>query len=215
VGWFYFVNGIEGAKGAAATNVAPGSRVWWDLRDWSATENVPAVVGSFPQPFLSGYGGKRLPVRVECAAAATSACTTISRRLQSYGVPAAIAAIETSEPSQTLRILVGTDSELMRESVTRTLSEGPRASGVYAILDGPTLTALTPAGKAAESYGAGSGLIAATGEGSSGPPVWFVTGTDTAGVERAARALGEGELRNRYAVALPARGGVVALPVVR
>jgi hypothetical protein len=70
VDWFYFVNGVQAPKGAAATTVHPGDHVWWDLHDWSQTEQVPAVVGSFPEPFLNGLEGKRLPVRIECEAAA-------------------------------------------------------------------------------------------------------------------------------------------------
>ncbi len=69
IDWFYYVNGVQAAKGAAATNVHPGDHIWWDLHDWSQTEDVPAVVGSFPEPFLNGLDGKRLPVRVECAKA--------------------------------------------------------------------------------------------------------------------------------------------------
>ena len=69
VDWFYYVNGVEAGKGAAATNVHPGDHIWWDRHDWSQTDDVPAVVGSFPEPFLSGLDGKRLPVRVECASA--------------------------------------------------------------------------------------------------------------------------------------------------
>ncbi len=67
VDWFYYVNGVEAPKGAAATNVHPGDHIWWDRHDWSQTDSVPAVVGSFPEPFLNGLEGKRLPVRVECA----------------------------------------------------------------------------------------------------------------------------------------------------
>ncbi len=67
--WFYYVNGVQAAKGAAATDVHPGDHVWWDLHDWSQTEEVPAVVGSFPEPFLNGLDGRRLPVRVECGRA--------------------------------------------------------------------------------------------------------------------------------------------------
>ena len=29
--------------------------------------DVPAVVGAFPEPFVSGVDGKRLPVRLDCA----------------------------------------------------------------------------------------------------------------------------------------------------
>ena len=39
---------------------------------------MPAVVGSFPEPFLNGIGGKRLPVRVECTDVAGSACRTVT-----------------------------------------------------------------------------------------------------------------------------------------
>ena len=39
-----------------------GERIWWDYRDWAATNHVPAVVGSWPAPFSDGYEGKRHPV---------------------------------------------------------------------------------------------------------------------------------------------------------
>ena len=39
--WFYYVNGIEAAAGAASTAVHRGDRIWWDLHDWSATDDDP------------------------------------------------------------------------------------------------------------------------------------------------------------------------------
>src|SRR5947207_9374577 len=69
VDWFYFVNGSEGSKGSASVRVRAGDQVWWDRHDWGAAMDVPAVVGSFPEPFLHGLGGKRLPVRIECSPA--------------------------------------------------------------------------------------------------------------------------------------------------
>ena len=39
--WFYFVNGIEAPKGAAATRARPGDHVWWDRRAWDAADRVP------------------------------------------------------------------------------------------------------------------------------------------------------------------------------
>src|SRR5437588_5971292 len=55
--WFYYVNGIQASRGAAGTSVHRGDRVWWDMHDWSAAESIPAVVGSFPEPFIHGSGG--------------------------------------------------------------------------------------------------------------------------------------------------------------
>src|SRR5206468_6407420 len=54
VDWFFYVNGIESDKGAAAVRVHQGDRVWWDFHDWGVTDHVPAVVGQFPDPFLHG-----------------------------------------------------------------------------------------------------------------------------------------------------------------
>lgn len=54
--WFYFVDGVEGGRSAAEVTVHAGDNVWWDYRHWTpATEEIPAVVGAYPEPFL-GHG---------------------------------------------------------------------------------------------------------------------------------------------------------------
>src|SRR6266550_784719 len=108
IDWFYYVNGIEAPQGAASTRVRGGDRVWWDRHDWSQTDHIPAVVGSFPEPFLNGLDGKRLPVRVECAEVAGRACKTVRARLRAAGVTAGVAAIGSGvTASQTVRVAVG------------------------------------------------------------------------------------------------------------
>ncbi len=205
VAWFYYVNGVEAAQGADATNVASGDRIWWDLHPWGATESTPAVVGSFPEPFLSGLGGKRYPVRVECGAGAQTACQTIAAKLQKYGVPAAIAGLSEGSRPETLRILVGTVNELDYEGAVRSLADGPRSSGVYARLTPTSITTLNSAGKPVHVYGAGSGAIAATIQGNE-PPVWIVAGIDAAGTQRAASDFDEPALRNHFALAVTPDG---------
>jgi hypothetical protein len=211
VDWFYYVNGVEAGRGAAATNVHPGDHIWWDRHDWSQTEHVPAVVGSFPEPFLNGIEGKRLPVRVECADGAAAACESVKARLRASGVPAAVAAIGGGAAPETLRVRVGTWMSVQGELATETIASGPRASGVYARFskDGRTLTLLDQNGRAARALLTGAGLIAATRH-AEDAPVWVVTGTDAAGVELAARAFDAAVLQSRFAVALTAAG---ALPL--
>ena len=34
-----------------------GDRIWWDYRDWTAAMRVPAVVGSWPEPFAQASAG--------------------------------------------------------------------------------------------------------------------------------------------------------------
>jgi hypothetical protein len=213
VDWFYYVNGIEAPKGAAATNVHPGDHIWWDRHDWSATDRIPAVVGSFPQPFLNGIEGKRLPVRVECANVGGYACDTVTARLRAQHVPAAVAALGSGAgESKTLRVAVGTWRQIAGVSDVRELHEGPSASGVYARFStsGATLTLLDQDARAKQTLAGGAGLIAATRIGEDAP-VWSVTGTDNAGVARAAGAFDVATLKNRFAVAI-GESGPLALP---
>jgi Domain of unknown function (DUF4430) len=210
--WFYYVNGVEAPRGAAKTLVHPGDHVWWDLHDWSQAQAIPAVVGSFPEPFLNGIEGKRLPVRVECASASGYACSKVTARLRAYGVPAAIAAIGSGAAPETLRVLVGPWTSVAGELAAQSIARGPRYSGVYARFStsGQALTLLDEQGRPAQTLGAGAGLIAAT-ESAKEAPVWVVTGTDGAGVNRAAGAFDRATLEHRFAVAL-GPGGAVALP---
>jgi Domain of unknown function (DUF4430) len=211
VDWFYYVNGIEAGMGAAATKLHGGDHIWWDRHDWSQTEHVPAVVGSFPEPFLHGIDGKRVPVRVECASVPGQACRTVTARLRALGVPAAIAAIGGGGAPHTLRVMVGPWLSVQGDLATQNILAGPRASGVYARFakNGRTLTLLDQDGGASSTLLSGAGLIAATRYGEDAP-VWVVTGTDAAGTDLAARALDPAVLHNRFAVALTASG---ALPL--
>jgi hypothetical protein len=212
VDWFYYVNGVQAPKGAAATDVHRGDHVWWDRHDWSQTDDVPAVVGSYPQPFLDGFAGKRYPLRIECARVSGAACATVRARLGALGVPVASAGIAGPGAPQTLRVLVGTWPALAGSLGALGLQRGPRASGVYARFsaDGRTLTPLDQDGAGQPALGAGSGLIAATREGEDAP-IWMVTGTDEAGVELAARSFDRAGLAGRFAVAF-APGRAISLP---
>jgi hypothetical protein len=214
VDWFYYVNGVEATKGGAATVVHPGDRIWWDRHDWSQTDDVPAVVGSFPEPFLAGIEGKRLPLRVECVEAESSACQGVLGRLRSLGVPAALASISGGDEPETLRVLVGPLSKLVADPGVHQIESGPRYSGVYARFgsNAKTLQLLDASGRTVLILAAHSGLVAATRYREEAP-VWVVTGTDKDGVNRAAAALSEATLKNSFAIALPSTGAPLALPI--
>ena len=213
IDWFYYVNGVEAPQGAAATNVHPGDHIWWDLHDWSQTDSVPAVVGSFPEPFVNGLDGRRLPVRVECVAISSAPCQTVSSRLRTLGVLAALAAIGPGDEPETLRVLVGPWTAVGGNPTVHQIQDGPRASGVYARFSasGSTLALLNEEGATARTLTAGAGLVAATRSGEAAP-VWVVTGTDDAGVEEAARAFNQISLANRFALALAPTGATLPVP---
>jgi hypothetical protein len=208
--WFYYVNGIEAPAGAAATAVHKGDRIWWDLHDWSATDSIPAVVGSFPEPFVHGIGGRRLPTVLECAPEVGAACSRITGELHRDGVPAASAGLAGGSGTDSLAILVGTWSDLRGSFAAAVIDQGPGSSGVYAKFAGThSLELLDPAGKVVRTVGANAGLIAATSQ-PSAEPTWLVTGTDTAGVDAAAAALTPAQLKNHFALALQ---GATDIPV--
>lgn len=201
VDWFYYVNGVDASRGAASMTLRAGDRVWWDRHDWGTAMRVPAVVGSFPEPFLHGIGGKRLPVRVECATPGSEACKAVSNRLAEYGVPVAIGGLLTAHLEETLRVLVGPWERLSVDHAIDELGDGPQASGVYARVSARTIVTLDAEGHAVDRLGPGSGLVAATSR-DEARPTWVVTGTDDAGVASAARAFEEGTLDHRFAVAV-------------
>jgi hypothetical protein len=212
VDWFYYVNGVEASVGAAAMRLHPGDRVWWDRHDWGAAMRVPAVVGSFPEPFVHGIGGRRLPVRVECADPSAEACDVVFRVLTTLDVPAAKGGLRTAQTEQTLRIVVGPWRAARDDLALRRIEDGPERSGVFArpSADGREIEALDARGQPTRTLGPGTGLIAAARDGDQ-PPVWAVTGTDAEGVDAAANAFTERALGRRFAVAV-ADGRPVALP---
>jgi len=205
--WFYYVNGIEASLGAAGTAVHRGDRIWWDLHDWTATDSIPAVVGSFPEPFVHGTGGRRLPTTLACASDAEAACKRVAAEFHSIGVPAPTALIGTGSGSDSLAVVVGTWRDLHGELAATLIEHGPGSSGVYARFTGPgggSIQLLNPAGQVVRTLGAGAGLIAATGQSQTGT-VWMITGTDTAGVAAAAAALTPARLRDHFALAVHGR----------
>lgn len=202
--WFFYVNGVESPIGAAEYGLHGGDRVWWDYRDWSAAMRVPAVVGSFPEPFAHGYEGKARRVVVRCdgvGAACRLARTRVGAVAPGQGAGAPI------------RILIGTWAQLRADGAAALIERGPAYSGVFADFvqrNGSwRLQPLDPTGLPA-GRPRDAGLVAATRRGDD-PPTWLVTGADAATTLAAARALDRTDLRDRYAVAVD-RGATEPLP---
>jgi hypothetical protein len=199
-----FVNGMLPDKPAAELELHGGDRVWLDQHEPGVAREIAAVVGSFPEPFLHGVDGKRLPVRVECDDPRAGVCAAVAEKLVKLGVVAGRSIISRSAADMTVRILVGPWSRLRgREFEADSLDAGPRESGVHARFDASArrLLVLDAGGRVATTLGAGTGLVAAT-RAKDRQPVWFVTGTDAAGVDAAARALDESVLKDRFALAI-------------
>jgi hypothetical protein len=208
--WFFYVNGVESPIGAADFSLQGGERVWWDYRDWTAVDRVPAVVGSWPAPLRGGYEGKAHPVTLDCEGGG-DACALAREALEAAKVP-----ISAGTPQGAIRVLVGPWVRLRSDPIAALIEAGPAESGVFAEFvtapGGYRLRGLDPAAKPVREFGPDAGLVAATRR-YEAPPVWIVTGTTNAGVRAAAGLLDAAKLRDHYAVATDA-GAEAPLPLL-
>ena len=203
-----WINGV--AAGDRAT-VHGGDRVWADLA--AASARTPAVVGSFPEPFLHGIDGKRLPVRIECADARGPACRQVGDRLAGYRDPRrarrAADRAGAGDAARARRPLEPRCASIRRPTRSSTGRAPAASTRAWRPTDARSRCS-TADGRVARTLGAGSGLVAATKR-PDDRPLWVVTGTDAAGVASAARAFEEGTLAHRFALAV-SRDLPVALP---
>ena len=211
--WFFWVNGIEASTGAAERRLEDGDRVQWDYRRWDAAMRVPAIVGAFPEPFVSGEMGKRFPVRVECEDSEWDACNEVKERLSRAGAKPAGSKLGVVAGENVLRVIVATFDAVDEIRAARLVARGPEFSGVFArFTEDGRLDLLDERGRTVRSAPAGSGLVAATRSADEGV-VWLLLGADERAVDAAVAAFDEASLRDAFAVAATPEG-VVKLPVV-
>jgi Domain of unknown function (DUF4430) len=207
--WFFWVDGVISSTGAAEVSLEGGEKIWWDIHNWSASEGSPAVVGSWPAPFTTGWEGHAPVVVIECEGGG-AACGTATKALEGEGVKVA-----SGSPKSAIRVLVGPWSRVHSDPAAGLVEKGPGESGIYAEFEssGGTdrLVGLDEDGTKARTFGANAGLVAATRR-FEGPPVWLVTGGTDAGVQAAAASLDTADLRDHFAVASEA-GAVTPLPL--
>ena len=168
---------------------------------------VPAVVGSWPEPFVHGFTGTR------------SRCGRLRRARQparrcASGSPAGVrpaGGVAGSDP-----VLVGPWAAVRERPRRCAAREGPADSGVFASSrdgGGFELEGLDQQGQPAGRIGPGGGLVAATAP-RDAPPAWVVTGDGRRGrggrrraarTRRSARPLRGRDQAGRATIAVPVR----------
>lgn len=213
--WFFYVNGYWSPVGAGEATVRGGDRIWWDYRDWTDAYRVPAVVGSYPQPFVDGSDGEGFEVEVICFDAEV-ACDDVESRLDEVG--ATVEQLGSSAPGgapdATLRVLVGSWAEIRHDRAAALLEQGPGESGVYAIPEACESGgyALSTLNDHAEPTGSltDAAWVAAVRRGEE-QPTWVVTASGPDLVREAAGLLDADTLAQHYALAVSG-GEPVRLP---
>jgi hypothetical protein len=219
--WYFYVNGIWSPVGAAEARVRADDRIWWDYRDWTSAYRVPAVVGSYPEPFRNGFDGEAWPTQVVClpssrGAESDDACEAAAAKLSEAGVEAEVVdGLAASDPDENLRVLVGTWDELRDDKTARTMEEGPQVSGVFArpVPCGDPNYALEPFdAEGAKTTGSYDAAWVATLQRDPERPTWVVSGSTPARLADAVEMLDEDTLRDNYSVAAFDGGEPVGLP---
>lgn len=193
--WTYFVNGLEAKVGATDVTLHAGDRVWWDYRPWSDLPTVPAVVGSFPEPFVHGTGSAHPGVEVHGSAALSSALRHDGARVVSA--------------RSSWRALVGDDRVLRADPAYRSAMGAPLGQGVTVAVRAGRIVSYVGNGTLAPLAGARAAIFAIRANGGA---TLFVAGVDAAAASAAALALARDPqiVRDRYSVALDGHGHVVS-----
>jgi hypothetical protein len=207
--WLYYINGISLSLGARDYALRDSDIEHWDFRDWSFQPMVPAIIGAFPQPFLSGGRGELKPTAMVYDAHFAEEAAALAAKLEAWGVTGvqltgAEALSDGIKEQSNLIILARADNGLILE-----LNELHKKLGFFAYFEGGKITVLDGKGEPAGDYGAGWGLIQATqnpwspgGVGSGESAVFIVTGADESGIRSAANTLINNSDGLRYAYAV-------------
>jgi hypothetical protein len=224
--WAVYVNGLESDVPTADFPLVAGDVVQLDLRDYYVTLDVRATVGAFPQPFTGGMLGGRFPVRIRCAQGYHVACAEVRQKLRKAGVDPTGAPPAQPRLTPALRkwrglvapvrratVLVGPWYRWRNDKWARRLEQGARYSGVFVRPGRDTLSMrlLDWDAHHSETLTGEVGLVAAMRP-TEEDLLWFVTGINLPGVEKAAHALTPRALRGAYAV-IATDDGLERIPV--
>ena len=190
------------ASGAARAQASRrATAIWWDHHDWSATMRIPAVVGSFPEPFVLRQRGQAAARSASSASATPEPpCDEVETRLARRGRHGHARAPCSSSRAgrEVLRVLVGPWARGARATPPRASSSAARPR--RRVRAGPTpagdrIDAARPArarrahARRGRRPASRRRAIEATSSRPGSSP-----GTDAAGVAAAAAALTEDEL---------------------
>lgn len=207
--WFYYMNGMSCNMGAADYIVNPGDIEHWDFRDWGYYQMTPAIIGDFPQPFLSGFRGIVHPTTIVYERAYYNEADSLAETLQTAGVNnvSVIDIEQLSEPVKTdnnLILLTGPNNALITE-----LGKAQKKLGLYAYVENGSLVLTDAAGNKFETLECS--VIQATqnpwnpkGTAAGENVLWTITGTSEQAVKNAVSVLNTGlaEIKHAFAVAV-------------
>ncbi len=229
--WMYYVNGMLSRYFASGYLIRPGDVMHWDFHPWvGANHGSSAIIGSYPEPLLHGYGGETRPALVVHSPGFSAEAGQIAVQLKKLGV----AALKVKEESAVTEREKGDNNIILiasaESSLVRGLDEKHQPLGMYSHFDGSKLLATDYTFSVKQEYGPGSGVLQACqnpwnslGTGSCQSVVFIVSGTDASGVKKAAQVLMEsgedilakrtGDIEGTFGIIVTDDGKLVKTPL--
>ena len=187
--WFYYINGIMAHVGAGEYKLEPGDVVWWDFHRWNNAVYISAVIGAYPQPFLSGYAGRRKETFILHTASLAAKALELKDSLKISGVENIEAAHYNDDEAimrrKQMLIIIGSWRDLSRRKAVQDIYRNYRKTGFFVKFEDSRLNVLDTNGKTQKSFSEAAAIIAAGGGFGGAHTVWFITGTDDYSVEQA------------------------------
>lgn len=218
--WFYYVNGLVANTGALEYPILNGDIEQWDFHSWDYRQLVPAMIGHFPQPFLSGCRGKIFPTLIVYQEGLGKQAGDIQRYLIESGVKNVEIRLsqqlsEAEKAAHNLVIVADPQNQL----VTNLNKEWKRL-GFSAYFEKGDLVTIDANNQITARSQSGTGLIQATqnpwnpnGIGADENTVWVISGCDQAGINSAVDCLIHklADWQFSYGVVIE-RGEIIKLP---
>jgi len=218
--WLIYANGISMNSGALDYELQQGDTLHFDFRDWGFRIFIPAIIGSFPEPFLHGFEGKVNPTVIVYEGALAETAADLESRLKNLGVTDVdiqhIDNLMDDEKKHSNLIILGTSNCNLISEVNAVWNR----MGFFIRFEGNDIEVYDSKGEVTARYGPGCGVIEATqspwnprGIGVCDNVVWVVSGIDEAGVMEAAEILLDWntELQHSYAL-IVSDGDIIKVP---
>ncbi len=215
--WFYYVNGIMAHVGAKEYYPEPGDIIWWDFHRWDEGAYISAVIGAYPQPFLSGYGGEAKKTLILHTASLKHKAGAFKKSIEEQGVKG----IELKpydnidiKKQNSMLIVIGSWQDLSRHKAIWDIYRNYRKAGLFIKFEKDKLQIMDINGKTQKELEKAAAIVGTKRGFGSDSVIWFIIGTDDDGVEAALDILiNEPERIKFYSGAVVTSGEILNVPL--
>ena len=185
--WFFYINGIAANCSAKAYHLKPGDKIVWDYHPWNGNSFIPAIIGSYPEPFINGFEGKTKGTRIYYSKDSRDEALKIKQSLAGMKAKNVVEApipqnfeVLSDYPS----IIIGEYENLIKnKNIAKLLADGNQR-GVFISFAKKRVEILNYSGLIKKTCSPSTGVVFATSSSlGDTAPVWIITSLEHKGIE--------------------------------